>query len=293
MLKHLSSMNSGMTGGSTMDASSPEFAPKAEAAYSVEEEETDSGSSSVGEEEVSCSFSSEEEVEAVKTAGYSPPQPQHLFSLEHALDPPPQKPARTKLSSSALVFVPGASSTNTKSVDAGRSLLTLLKCKATDSPSGLPSESQQKPSRSKLSSSAQAFVPKARFIPQQDVVQPVGFSPIQPLVENDGFPNCAPPMVQLLPTLMIPMAMHLTNFDDSYVHDGFDDSPRASYLESDSQTEVVKDADTIIQQSAESEEVISKAPPKVSWADLYEDEEEAADIWFEEDATQNALLSLS
>lgn len=359
MLGRLSSMKSSTNTVSTMGMSSPELSPKDQAPYSMEEEETDSGSSSVGDEEVSWTCTSEEEVEATKPTedeehetcsllqlvkksasgtqcnapfsavlGYSAPQQQHLVSLERALELPPEKPFRTKLSSSALafnpsadaetgpapqqkpgktklcsnalVFVPGSctsSVTDSKSSEpAGRDLLALLKGDSTNVPRKQSSESQQKPGRSKLSTSAQVFVPKVRFVPQPPVVQSSDFVPVKPLVGNNGYSNSAPPMVELLPVLVIPMCT--TNFAD-----GFDDSPRATYP--DSPSEVVSEPDknchfsiasqyqeASIEDEDENEEAAPKASSKVSWADLYEDEDGSVDIWLEKRA-HNQLLSLS
>lgn len=231
-----------------------------------EDEETcaDSGSSCNGEEEVSCSCPSEEEEgevpKAVECA--SPEQSVHLEDASKVKE----QPARTKLSSNALVFVPGASTTSlsgTQSSKAGRELLTLLKGNSEDRPSGQQSEIQEKPHRSKLSSSAQAFVPQATFIPQPNVViQPARFNPV----------------VQLFPALLMPLPA---------MHDGFDDSPRAT--DPDSQPELAKDVDDnfheghppdAMQQSVESQGVVVKPAPKISWADLYEDDEDLGpDLW--------------
>jgi len=347
--------------------------------YSVDEDETDSGSSSVGDEEVSWSCTSEEEVEATKPTeyeatkptedeahetcsllqlvkksasgtqrdapfsavfGHSAPQPHRVLSLNTALELPQETPARTQLSSgalafnpsgdamrtaqqtpvktklrsNALVFVPGASKTsvsNTKSSEpAGRDLLALLKGDSTNAPSEPPSESLQKPGRSKLSTSAQVFVPKVRFVPQPPVVQPSDFGPVQPLAGSDGFPNSAQPMVQMLPALMIPMCV--TNFADTCAtnpNDGFDDSPRAIYP--DSPIVAVHGTGLVTQQTwgsdeqpidddNDNEEAAPQPQPKACWADLYEDEDDSLDIWLDETegfsfqkTERNELLSLS
>lgn len=305
-------MNSSMNMGCVAGVSNPELAPKAATPYCVEEEETDSGSSSVGDEEVSWSCASEEEVE-VKEAqeypfsallGHSAPQPQQLLSLERALNPQAEKPARTKLSSNALVFVPGGSThtaSNTKNVDAGRELLTLLKGNSTNPPSKLPSDGQAKPGRSKLSSNAKVFVPKSCFVPQ-NVVQPAAVSPIDPVAGGEnGFPNGAPPMIQLLPTLMIPMCTTSTNIDDTYAQDGFDDSPRPAFPEQtvmgddseDDRTVVGDDAD-VPGSTIKPQATVSQAPSKVCWADLYENEDDSLDIWSDISAQkEKELLSLS
>lgn len=298
----------------------PNFVPP----DSVEEDDetcAGSGSSSNGDdlyhEEVNESITSEEETDAVKgfnilkACKYASSHPDdgpesteskpNVSSQSSNPDDGPesteskQKPARTKLSSSALVFIPGARTSvpGTKCVQDGRDLLTLLKTDAKESAnSRVPMEDQQKPRRTKLSGTAQAFVPRT------NLVQPTGFVP----------------MMQMLPTLLIPMCT--TNEGSN----GFDDSPRATprMTHPDNQPDMANHADDSddsmdnchehqehptdpIQQSDERKEVSSKAPPKPSWADLYEDDEELGnDLWFGsvepmhlDASAQNDLLSLS
>lgn len=218
------------------------------------------------------------------------------------VDPSTQKPARTKLSSNALVFVPGVRTSaptsvpGTKSGDAGRDLLTLLKSDLKDSPNEkdcpkeMPSENQQKPQRTKLSSSANVFVPRA------NVVQSTGFVPRANVVQPTGF---VPMMAVLMPITMC------TNNDNN---NGFDDSPQVTprMTHPDSEPEEANDAESdscglhedltdsdSIQQSDHREEVSSKPPAKTSWADLYEDDEDfGTDLWLDTSA-KNELLSLS
>lgn len=237
----------------------------------------DSGSSSNGEEEVAWNCNSEEETVTLN-AGKCALSKQPL-SLELAVEPKEsmQQPPRTKLSSNALVFVPGAcpaSVPGKKSVQAGRELLTLLKGESKDCSSELPSAKQKTPLRSKLSSKAQAFVPQGNFM------QTTGFTPV----------------TQLLPTLLIPMCTR---------DDGFDDSPRATPRATypDAQQDMTNAPDLSIhqehptgsnQQSVESQEVVSKPPPKICWADLHEEEDDdfSNDLWFG-DLAPNDLLRLS
>lgn len=273
--------------GSTMDMCCPDHCPKVAPSYTTQEDEetcVDSGSSFVGDEEVSCGCPSEEEGEAVNAVGCASPEQHSRF--EDASEQQ-KKPSRTKLSSTAMVFIPGATTTSmsgTQPSTAGREILTLLKGNSKqDCPSGQQSEVQRKPGRSKLSSSANLFVPQAApqatFTPQQNVVQLTGANPV----------------LQLFPVLLMPTQA---------AHDGFDDSPRAAYLDNVSQQENTPKANGVhcdvdeghfpaIQQSVESTGAITKSPPKISWADLYEDEYDLGpDLWLGT-RTGNELLSLS
>lgn len=311
MATAMESPNSGCPSGKATDMSFSELAPKVAPPDSLEEDDEtcvdsgssnhgdetfiDSGSSSNGEEEVTWNCASEEEKAAV-SAGVcaSSQQPLHL---EDALESKETKqpPTRTKLSSNALVFIPGApaaavaptSASGMKSVQAGRELLSLLK--KGNSTSEVPSDTQEKPKlRSKLSSKAQSFVPQGNtkltsnsqaFVPQ--VMQTTGFTPV----------------VQLLPTMLIPM-MCTQN-------DGFDDSPqatpRATHPAEQPEMPNVPDLSIrhehptgSIQQPVDSEQVVLKSPPKLCWADLYEDEEDdiSNDLWLDASA-KNEVLSLS
>jgi hypothetical protein len=291
----LSYIKSTADSAKVMSMSMSECAPKVAPPDSVEEDDETcigSGSSSNGDdsyhEEINWSCISEEETDAVKgfnilkACKYASSQPLNADDGPESAESK-QKPARTKLSSSALVFIPGAQTSvpGTKCVEDGRDLLSLLKPDTKECSNRVPMEDQQKPRRSKLSSSAQAFVPRA------NMAQSTGFLPIMPLV----------------PALLIPMCT--TNDDNN----GFDDSPRDTprMTHPDNQPEVAYYADEsmehdhehqehptdLIQQSDESTKVSSKPPPKASWADLYEDDDDFSnDMWLDA-STQNDLLSLS
>jgi hypothetical protein len=316
------------------------WVPKAETWDSVEEDEETwigSGSSSNGDdsyhEEANWSCTSEEETDAIKAFNIlkackhassgqpsntddapeveaaAPKQPDDAPEAEV----PQQKPARTKLSSSALVFVPGARTSvplppGPRSADAGRDLLTLLKNDVKDCPNEKPAENPQKPRRTKLTSNAQVFVPRAT------VVQPA----------TPGFV----PMMAVLPTMLIPMCTNNDN-NNGPIDNGFDDSPQVTprMTNPDSEPEEANDAESdsfdglqehltdsdCIQQSDDCEEVSpqppmrciadesevlttirfgSLPPTKISWADLYEDDDEGNDLWLDTRA-KNDLLSLS